>query len=486
MRLAFLVTVAVLVTAGPAAADPLVVDRTDDSGRAAACTAAPNDCSLRGAISATQQPTNTPTEQTITLPAGRFAVDTPLPNIDVQSLNIVGAGARQSVIDGGGRAQQILTGNTQRLKLTDLTVTGANAADPFIGESAVQTGGIVDLERVAIVDNKTVGLEAQLANVNDSLIARNNGAQAGGLAATGATVENSTITDNTANAVPDQPLALGAGVFTQGFALIDHSTVARNHLGPGTLPVLGVQVSGVSVTGLPVAISSSVVAGDGPSCGGLVASHGHNVGSDTTCNLTGAGDHDAVDARLGPLADNGGPTDTVALLDGSPAIDAGADCPAIDQRGIARTLGATCDAGAFESPFRAPLPAPVTPPAPPAPPVAPPSPPADKTAPKLTLSGIKKTVTRQALKKGITVKIGVDEPAVADATLLVGASRTAKKPNLEIATATLAVGRGTRTVKLRSSTKIAGKARVRASVRVVAYDLAGNRTARTVSFTVAK
>jgi hypothetical protein len=54
------------------------------------------------------------------------------------------------------------------------------------------------------------------------------------------------------------------------------------------------------------------------------------------------------DAIIGPLADNGGGTFTHALLDGSPAIDAGTDtgCPTTDQRGRLR-LG-TCDIGAFE------------------------------------------------------------------------------------------------------------------------------------------
>jgi hypothetical protein len=44
---------------------------------------------------------------------------------------------------------------------------------------------------------------------------------------------------------------------------------------------------------------------------------------------------DPLDARLGPLANNGGPTQTHALLAGSPAIDTGDDAgaPAFDQRG---------------------------------------------------------------------------------------------------------------------------------------------------------
>jgi len=54
--------------------------------------------------------------------------------------------------------------------------------------------------------------------------------------------------------------------------------------------------------------------------------------------------------NLGPLADNGGPTQTMALLAVSDAIDAGDDgtCESLDQRGVSRPIGAHCDIGAFE------------------------------------------------------------------------------------------------------------------------------------------
>ena len=55
-----------------------------------------------------------------------------------------------------------------------------------------------------------------------------------------------------------------------------------------------------------------------------------------------------ADARLGGLANNTGPTDTHALLTGSPAIDTGGSCPPTDQRGVSRPQGAGCDVGAFE------------------------------------------------------------------------------------------------------------------------------------------
>jgi hypothetical protein len=56
------------------------------------------------------------------------------------------------------------------------------------------------------------------------------------------------------------------------------------------------------------------------------------------------------DPVLGTLANNGGPTHTIALLAGSPAIDAGDDetCEETDQRGVERPQGAHCDIGAYE------------------------------------------------------------------------------------------------------------------------------------------
>jgi predicted outer membrane repeat protein len=57
-----------------------------------------------------------------------------------------------------------------------------------------------------------------------------------------------------------------------------------------------------------------------------------------------------VDPLLGPLQDNGGFTQTMALGAGSPAIDSGDDtnCPETDQRGVERPQGSGCDIGAYE------------------------------------------------------------------------------------------------------------------------------------------
>jgi hypothetical protein len=92
-------------------------------------------------------------------------------------------------------------------------------------------------------------------------------------------------------------------------------------------------------------------------CYGALNSLGHNliqttsncaIGGTTIGNLTG------LDPLLGPLQNNGGPTQTRALLHGSPAIDAGDNnlCSASDQRGFVRPINGgislTCDIGAFE------------------------------------------------------------------------------------------------------------------------------------------
>ena len=62
------------------------------------------------------------------------------------------------------------------------------------------------------------------------------------------------------------------------------------------------------------------------------------------------GDIVGQDPRLGPLANNGGPTKTHALLEGSPAINAGDDslAPPTDQRGVKRPQGPHVDIGAYE------------------------------------------------------------------------------------------------------------------------------------------
>ena len=83
---------------------------------------------------------------------------------------------------------------------------------------------------------------------------------------------------------------------------------------------------------------------------GTLRDGGHNICSDSSALFTAETSRNVLDPLLGPLSDNGGPTPTLGLLTGSPAIDAGDDsvCPATDQRGVPRPQGLACDIGAFE------------------------------------------------------------------------------------------------------------------------------------------
>src|SRR5262249_38604656 len=98
-----------------------------------------------------------------------------------------------------------------------------------------------------------------------------------------------------------------------------------------------------------VNLTNTIIAGSpaGGDCvnGGSIATNSHNLVQDGTCTPAVSGD-----PKLGPLQNNGGPTKTLALLQGSPAIDAGDDAVlgdpldlTTDQRGFARQVFAHVD-----------------------------------------------------------------------------------------------------------------------------------------------
>jgi hypothetical protein len=118
---------------------------------------------------------------------------------------------------------------------------------------------------------------------------------------------------------------------------------------PGAPGTSGSGVGGITGGG---GLINTILAANSPggNCAGAITDRGHNISSDSTCAFTNAGSMNNTDPKLGPLADNGGPTLTMALLPGSPAIDAGATlgAPATDQRGVPRPQGSGVDIGAFE------------------------------------------------------------------------------------------------------------------------------------------
>ncbi|MHB8085577.1 MAG: choice-of-anchor U domain-containing protein, partial [Dehalococcoidia bacterium] len=83
---------------------------------------------------------------------------------------------------------------------------------------------------------------------------------------------------------------------------------------------------------------------------GTIVSRGHNIDSQNSDNFTDPTDQVNTNPLLGPLQNNGGPTQTCAIGDNSPAFDRGDNnfMPATDQRGIPRPQGTSCDIGAYE------------------------------------------------------------------------------------------------------------------------------------------
>jgi prealbumin domain-containing protein len=109
------------------------------------------------------------------------------------------------------------------------------------------------------------------------------------------------------------------------------------------------------LTGGNSALRNTILAGNaGAQCSidGTVTSN-NSLSTDATCGLAGNGNVVGVNPGLGPLANNGGPTNTRAIGPASIAVNrGGAGCQSTDQRGVARPQGGACDIGAFE--YRAP------------------------------------------------------------------------------------------------------------------------------------
>jgi hypothetical protein len=144
------------------------------------------------------------------------------------------------------------------------------------------------------------------------------------------TVQNSTLNAN-------QAPSGGAVAVIQSTApsLIEFSTLA------GNVGAAGV----ISSDGLATLRNVIVHGGSGPPCGATspIVLAGTNFLPDDSCGVPRNG----ADPLLGPLADNGGPTLTHALLPGSPAINAAPTCAVTtDQRGLPRS--SPCDSGSYE------------------------------------------------------------------------------------------------------------------------------------------
>lgn len=341
------------------------------------CAAASGLCTLRAAIMEANA-LGGPDGNRITLPAGIYTLTIPglgenaaaTGDLDVTDLvTIIGAGPTSTIVDGGGldRVFEVRPGVIAHI--VGVTIRNGNPGVGAAGGGILNSAGFMTLNSSVVAGNTAVvggGImnESGGLSVSLSTVAGNSAGSGGGIvnhgdasmsvvrstvagndAAPGGggglwndgghlILNNSTVSGNTA-------AALGGGVLSTG-GLLDllDSTVAANTAAGG---------GGVANAAKAVARNTIVAGNTGGDCSGAFSSIRHNLGGDATCAFAGPGDLNGVDPLLGPLASNGGPTPTHALLAGSPARDAIPSCPIVDQRGVSRPQGAGCDIGAYEA-----------------------------------------------------------------------------------------------------------------------------------------
>jgi len=326
----------------PAFGNTITVTNTTD-------TTGTGSGSLRAAIAAAM-PGDTITFNsgltgTITLTSGVLQINT--------SLTITGPGPAQLAISGN-KASGVFAINSGTVTISGLTIE--NGSNGNVG------GGITN--------------DGTLYVTNSTISGNSSGQFGGGIYNDGTLyVTNSTISGNSAQVG-------GGGIFNNSTLYVTNSTFSGDSAGNGgggiynnnTLYVTNSTFSANSAdndgggifTSGSVTIKSTLLAGNstGQNCGfsnGSVTSQGYNLSDDSSCisAFDQPGDLNHTPAQLDPhgLQNNGGPTQTVALLPGGPAVDhiPDANCTdtndkpvTTDQRGVSRPQGKGCDVGAYE------------------------------------------------------------------------------------------------------------------------------------------
>jgi CSLREA domain-containing protein len=287
------------------------------------------------------------------------------------SASIISGNTANNNASGGG------IHNTGTLTITGSTISGNSANNSTPGGGGIRNEGTATISNSTIsgntVINSSAGKGAGIYNVTGALtltncaVSANNadtgfGGGIGNDSTTAVTVVNSTISGNAAT--------VGAGFYNSGTgtakADFRNTTIAGN-----TAKSAG---GGIESVGSTLTIKNTIVAtnsvntGSGPDVAGAIVSQGYNfIGNNVNVTFTGgttSTDQIGTPANpknpmLGALHDNGGPTQTQALLSGSTAIDAGnASGSSTDQRGLARPVddpgignasgGDGSDIGAYE------------------------------------------------------------------------------------------------------------------------------------------
>lgn len=363
------------------------LDAVDANPGDGVCATAAAVCTLRAAI---QEANALAGADDITLPAGTLTLaiagrdedQAVTGDLDIHGpVTISGQGASATIVDGA-RIDRVFDvwGDAGAVTIQELTVRNGFA------DVAHVAGGIFNSTTLTLSQMRVESSEGPLGGggiVNDgdltatdvALVGNVTGSLGGGFwnSAGTARLERVTVSGNTSAAAAagiqnDGDLTLvnvtvsgntavtdGGGLDNGNAATLENVTIAANTANRG---------GGIFAPGDTTFTNTIVATDTGGACVsfGIVTTLGSNLDDDASCMFTAAGDLSGVPAALGPLADNGGPTQTHLPLPGSPAIDAGTSCPppATDQRGMPRPLdgngdgSAVCDIGAVEVAFEPP------------------------------------------------------------------------------------------------------------------------------------
>ncbi len=285
-----------------------------------------------------------------------------------------------TTISGGGGISYFGT-----LTVINSTISGNNSdysGGGIAGSSTLTVSNSTISGNMAIDEGGGVYSNGGILDIIDSTISGNvSGKTGGGITSQNkkAQITNSTVKGNTVNGYG----GAGGGIYVKDDLAVTNSTISNNAVNGGNGRGGGVYIRSlaapvIKITNSTISGNTAVVGGglyqdynaitminslltaNGPNnCGNLVAD-ASNIADDASCGS--ATQKTAGEINLAPLADNGGPTQTHALMAGSAAIDfnasascTGAPVNGLDQRGETRPQGAGCDTGAFEgiSPYGA-------------------------------------------------------------------------------------------------------------------------------------
>lgn len=392
-----LAVVVLLVGSVAAQAATFTVNTTADNAPTALlgaeCAGAPTDCGLRQAI---DKANKTAGDDTVSVPAGHYTltitgtgedadqtgdldITGSIGEVTSGALTLTGAGARSTTIDGGG-IDRVLQVQTSRFgapagsaMISGVTITGG--AEPSGAGGGIENDGILSLDASTVTGNSAdagggiyndSGSSGQTLLVSNSTISANTARSYGGgmdFDRGDGRIVNTSIVNNVAKNGSSGTIggdSGGAMEIESGNLTFSNDTIAFNRVtntsgAASTNPTDagGVELYGDATQTTTPVFENTIIAKNTPSdcharSQGFLPRAGVNLDSDSTC-FNGSADKHA-DPMLGSPADNGGPTDTLRLLSGSPAIDSAdnALCPATDQRGVTRPQNSVCDIGAYE------------------------------------------------------------------------------------------------------------------------------------------